>query len=239
MALQTTALTLPQGSSLTETAGVTLTFAIPGGSAWNLIASAFYATGTLALGTSTNPWNGCELANNAFLKGRNAANTADIVAAGINAANQVQLGDGTDAGVKIATKVATVGPVSAVNLGVPATVGSTGLLSGQSANIAATTLVASAPLAALYEVFVWIAVTQAATTSSTLPSVTITFSNGVSQTIAVTTTQTGNTTTTFAEGRATIRCAAGTTIQYATTGYVSSGATPMQYEVYVVAEVKQ
>src|SRR5579864_3835973 len=66
-------------------------------------------------------------------------------------------------------------------------------LTTQAANIAATNLVTGAA-AALYKITVYIVVTQAATTSSTLPSVVITWTdqnNNAAETFTLTPTNTG------------------------------------------------
>lgn len=110
-------------------------------------------------------------------------------------------------------------------------------LTAQAANIAATNLVAS-PTAGMYEIIIYIIVTQVATTSSTLPSVVITWTdkdNTTSQTITATATSGGNALTTFATARVTVSSSTAA-IQYSTTGYASSGATPMQYALHIRVE---
>lgn len=240
--MASTFLSLPLGSQITEGAGVTLTLQIPPiptGAGITIAAGSIAPIGSLQLGTSAAPWNGLALLNNAYVKARNQANNADITIAGLNTANQVQLGDGTDSGIIIPSKFAKLGSVPAVGAGLPVLVGTTGLLAGQAADLGATNLVAAAPASALYRIMAWIAVTQAATTSSTLPSIVIGFNNGVAQTLALTATNNGNTTTTIAQAVAVIRAASASAITYSTTGYASSGATPMQYEAWVTAEAIQ
>lgn len=110
----------------------------------------------------------------------------------------------------------------------------------QTANIAASTLYAvPTGYNGMYRVMAWIIVTTAATTSSTLPKVQIIFSdydNNVSQTMDLTVTNPGNTTTTWESGSAVIYVKDGTTIQYATAGYASSGGTSLNYAVHIRIE---
>ena len=111
----------------------------------------------------------------------------------------------------------------------------------QAANIGATTLYAvPAAGAGLYRVSAYIIVTQAATSSSTLPSVVLTFydlANLTQQTYTlVPGNPTGNTLTTLASGDFVMAAEALTDIQYATINYASSGATPMQYALHLRVE---
>lgn len=113
-------------------------------------------------------------------------------------------------------------------------VGTTGHLTAQSADVAANTLVASVA-EGMYEVCAHVAVTRAATSSSTLPSVVVGYDNGVGQAVTLSATAAGNTTTTVGRGCSTIVTAQGTAITYATTGYASSGATSMQFDFWLTA----
>lgn len=127
----------------------------------------------------------------------------------------------------------------------------------QAANISATTLYAvPAAGAGLYRVSCYVVVTQAASTSSTMPNCQITWtdndSNTANTTVSVTPTSTGNTvgttnstacpatcTSTFPAsqtGGILIDARASTNIQYATAGYASTGGTVMQYAVHVRLE---
>lgn len=117
----------------------------------------------------------------------------------------------------------------------PTCLGSTGLLTAQAANITTTNIpgASSAPASGVYLACAWAAVTQAATTSSTLPNVTIGFSNGTAQTVTLTSTSAGNTVNTFQQACTPIRVGGQTAITYATGSYASTGATPMQYELWV------
>jgi hypothetical protein len=108
----------------------------------------------------------------------------------------------------------------------------------QGANIAATNLVAS-PAAGVYRVSIYIIVTRAATSSSTMPSVAITWTDkdsGVSQSITATATSGGNTTTTYATATVVLDAQAAAAIQYSTSGFATSGLTSMQYALHVRVE---
>ena len=86
----------------------------------------------------------------------------------------------------------------------------------------------------LFRFSCYLIVTQAATVSSTLPSCSIAFidaDNSLAQTAQAAATNTGNTTSTFSQGSVIVRVKTGTTPTFSTAGYVSSGATPMQYTV--------
>lgn len=114
-------------------------------------------------------------------------------------------------------------------------------LSAQAANISATDLVASADVVGgIYRVTVYIIVSQAATTSSTLPSVTISWTGGDSvtaQSVTVTAASpSGNVLTTLYQGSIVLNSAAAAAIQYATSSYASSGGTPMQYALHLRVE---
>jgi hypothetical protein len=111
-------------------------------------------------------------------------------------------------------------------------------LTSQAANVGATTLWA-VPVTGYFRIQLSIKRTQIATTSSTLPSVTITWSDGDNSAAATTTPIATNATNTLVgavSSEITIYAKAGTNIQYSTTGYVSSGATPMQYALRIRIE---
>jgi len=112
----------------------------------------------------------------------------------------------------------------------------------QGANIAPATLInaPSGPFApALFRVTAYIIVTQAATTSSTLPSVVLTWTdrdNNTAQTFTLTPTNAGNLLTTLQQASMVISPKAVTNINYSTTGYASVGGTSMQYAVHIRVE---
>jgi hypothetical protein len=117
-------------------------------------------------------------------------------------------------------------------------------LTVQAADVGATTLVTPGANG-FYRFECFIVITQAATTSSTLPSCEVIYTNesaGGSTTLKFTATATGNTlglagttdlAATVAGPLPVIYAKSGTAIQYATVGYASSGATPMQFSLHV------
>jgi hypothetical protein len=109
-------------------------------------------------------------------------------------------------------------------------------VTGNSTNIAATTILTTSA-AGFYEAQCYLVLTRAATTSSTLPNCVVGYTDADTttvQTIALSATVSGNTvgfTRSFATPQA-FYAASGTIIQYSTTGYLSSGATSMQYSIH-------
>ena len=122
-------------------------------------------------------------------------------------------------------------PVSAVKLpGVDST--------GNTANIAATNLLAS-PNNGLYRISAYIVVTVVDPTSSTLPSITLTWDdqdNGQPQSLTLTPTNAGNLLTTLQEATAVLSTGTGAAIQYSTTGYASNTPATMTYAVHFRVE---
>ena len=116
-------------------------------------------------------------------------------------------------------------------------------LVAQAAAVAATALLTPA-ITGMYSVEVYLKVTTAATTSSTLGAVTITYSDGtdsVAQSVVMLgqtqagvagTTNTGNATTSVLTGTLNVWAVAGTAIKYAI-AYVTSGTTTMKYEAHL------
>lgn len=110
-------------------------------------------------------------------------------------------------------------------------------LTAQAANIAPANLVPT-PTAGVYRITATIIVTQEASSTSTLPSVVITWqdqNNAATQTLTLTATSSGNLLTTF-ESAVTAISANTAAIQYSTTGYASSGGTSMQYALHIRIE---
>lgn len=106
----------------------------------------------------------------------------------------------------------------------------------QSANINATTIYAvPADGAGMYRVSAYAVVTQAATTSSTLPNVGVLWTDNDANVALsannVTPTNAANAPGAFGNGDVVISARANTNIQFQTSNYASSGATPMQYAV--------
>lgn len=120
----------------------------------------------------------------------------------------------------------------------------------QSADVTAQNLIASVPNAAVYRVSCELKITQAATISSTLPACFIGYTDADTSTVttkmitpnwaATTPSCSGSTTNTVGNscgGSAIITAKAGTAISYSTSGYASSGATPMQFTIRGRAEL--
>lgn len=111
-------------------------------------------------------------------------------------------------------------------------------LSAQAANIVSTPLFTPAANG-LYRFNCYTVVTQAATTSSTLPNCQVIWTDAetsISNTVNVTTTNTVNTVGAVGVGPANssmiINAKSGVAISYATASYASVGATPMQYAIH-------
>lgn len=114
-------------------------------------------------------------------------------------------------------------------------------VAAQAANITATTIYAvPAGGAGLYRVSAYAVETQAATTSSTLPNVGVLWTDSDSNVAlsanTVTPTNTANAAGAFGPGDIVISAKGGTNIQFQTSNYASSGATPMQYAVHLRVE---
>ena len=110
-------------------------------------------------------------------------------------------------------------------------------LTAQSAAITATALV-TASVASLWRVSYYAKVTTAASSSSTIGTITIGWTDGddfTAQT-AVSASSSANTTTTVLQGSVIVEAAAATAITYAM-AYASSGGTPMQYSLHLTAEL--
>ena len=122
-------------------------------------------------------------------------------------------------------------------------------LTAQTAAKAATTIL-TPTVTGFYRLLVYLKVTTAATTSSTLggsTGVVITYTDGTdsvaqsnvcalqTQAGAIAINNAGNTTATKLSGQMVIWAKAGVAIQYAI-GYTSSGATAMQYEAHLIIE---
>lgn len=110
-------------------------------------------------------------------------------------------------------------------------------LTAQSANVGATNLIAS-PTAGVYRISAYIIVTRAGGSSSTLPATVITWfdqQSAVAQSLTLTPTNNGNSTTTYQEAVGVISANTGA-IQYSTTGYVSTGSPSMQYALHIRIE---
>lgn len=125
--------------------------------------------------------------------------------------------------------------------GFPLMVAQPAALTAQAANIGTTAILSAAP-AGRYRATCTIILTQAATTSSTLPSCAISYTDATTSAAATgsgsstTTATTTNTVGYSTSATAYIDVKAGTTVSYFTSGYASSGATPMQFKAIVGLE---
>ena len=116
----------------------------------------------------------------------------------------------------------------------------------QAANITTTTLYAvPASGAGTYRMSAYVVITQAATTSSTLPAVNAVWTDNdtaVVETFPITATATGNTvglpnsSVPASMAPFVFSVKASTNIQYSTTNYASVGGTPMQYALHIKLE---
>lgn len=109
----------------------------------------------------------------------------------------------------------------------------------QATNIGSANLVAAASVTGgFYIVEIVINTTQAATTSSTRPIVTIGYTDADSNqatTVNVIGPDSHNSLTNPYYGRINLNAKVGVAITYSTTGYLSSGATAMQYALHIRA----
>lgn len=112
-------------------------------------------------------------------------------------------------------------------------------LLAQSADIVTDNILLSAEQA-VYRVSIYIIITQAATTSSTLPNVEVFWTdndNVTSQTFILTpASPSANDLNTYAQGSMVLNAQLGSSIQYDTTGYASSGGTSMEYALHIRLE---
>lgn len=111
-------------------------------------------------------------------------------------------------------------------------------LTGQAANVSSTSILASAP-AGTYRYACQTVVTQAATTSSALPSCQLIYTDPTTNTSIFTNAGGGSGGNAIGSnsafgGTADVKAAAA--VNYQTTSYASSGATPMQYKITLTLE---
>jgi hypothetical protein len=113
-----------------------------------------------------------------------------------------------------------------------------GALAAQAADVNQPTFYAVAD-SGMYRANCYVVVTQAATTSSTMPSCQVTYTeanSGAAVSDLITTTATNNLVGTHSGGAAVIQAQTGSNVGYTTSSYASSGATPMQYRVQMTLE---
>lgn len=196
---------------------------------------------TLARGTITanSPWSWTQTWNNGAITFQglllNITNTASAAASTLL---DLQVGGTSKFTVKVDGTLPSVAGLTTVGNGVPVMVATTGLLSGQTANIGVTNLLALAPVG-FYRACAFSAVTTAGGVSSTLPAVTIKFNNGVAQTQTLLASDSTNTTTTYKQACMVLQASAATAITYdagTTSGAYASSGTAMQYQLRVTLE---
>ena len=198
--------------------------------------SSTYARGTIVASapwTWTQTWNNGAVTFTAWLL--NVTNTASAAASKLL---DLQVGGSSKFTVKVDGTLPTVAGLTTAGNGVPVLVAATGLLSGQTANIAVTNLLASAPTG-FYRACAFSAVTTAGGVSSTLPAVTISFNNGVAQTATLLASDSTNTTATYKQACMVLQASAATAITYdagTTSGAYASSGTAMQYQLRVTLE---
>lgn len=111
-------------------------------------------------------------------------------------------------------------------------------LTAQAANISTTTIF-TPTASGLYRISAYMIVTQAATTSCVLPSLTIGWTdkdNATAQTDVLIASSTTNTLNNYQQASLIISAAASDVITYATGSYASVGTTPMQYALHIRIE---
>ena len=112
-------------------------------------------------------------------------------------------------------------------------------LTAQVANISATNLLTSLAASARFRISVYAVVTVVDGASSTLPSVTISWTdadNVTVQSVTVTPTNSGNLLTTLQSADLVISAAITTNVTYATAGYASGTPATMNYALHIVTE---
>jgi hypothetical protein len=110
-------------------------------------------------------------------------------------------------------------------------------LTGQTADVSTTTLVA-AP-SGFYRISAYIVVTTVDGASSTLPSVIVTWNdktNGQSQSFTLTPTNTGNHLTTLEQSDMIVSAGSSADLQFSTSGYTSGTPATMQFALHIRVE---
>ena len=110
-------------------------------------------------------------------------------------------------------------------------------LTAKTANVTTATLLTPSA-SGVYRVSAYLIVTTISSPGSTLPALTIGWTdpdNSTAQTLVLTPTNTGNALTTYQEATAVINAKTAVAITYATGSY-ASGGTPMQYSVHLRIE---
>jgi hypothetical protein len=214
-------------------AGVTATSLTNSG----LTAKSFVYSGVGGLMSSTAaPTNGQLLIG--------STGNAPVAATLTGTANQITFTNGAGSiTASIPNTFSIPGTVSSVNgfstagNGVPVLVAKYDA-TAQQANISTSTVTYSVPSTGtgIYRIYVYSVVTQAATTSSTAPNVECFFTDNdtnVTETMFLGNTSTANTVGTYTQSGGTMYPKPSTNITCGTSGYGSSGATPMQFSLHI------
>jgi hypothetical protein len=199
---------------------------------------------TIHIGNTTGDWatitGPATAANFVQLAGAAAGNQVAVNAAGSDTNINLQLSPKGTGTISTNAVIGNYNTIATVGNGVPAEYAQANL-AAQAANIAATTIYAvPANGAGMYRISCYTSVTQAATTSSTLPNIGILWTDNDSgvalSAVNVTPTNTANALGAFSNGSIIVYAKASTNIQYQTSNYASSGATAMQYGVHIKVE---
>lgn len=161
--------------------------------------------------------------------------TGSFALGGVNATLMVGGSAGTPGQVLTSTGNATTPSWSDAPL--PKVVGGASA-TAQSANVNTPNFYAVA-IGGMYRVSTFIVITRAATTSATMPSVSVGYTeaaSGANVQDIVSLSSVANTVGSHSGGTAVIQCQQGSNISYLTSNYASSGATSMQYRVDVIVE---
>jgi hypothetical protein len=219
-------------------------------------------SGTVAAGQLPNPstttLGGIEAINAVTHKWINAISNSGVPSLSQPAAADLSDGTtGSGGAVVLATSPTITTPTVSGNLnltgklaqynGVNTAANGTSIIYGAvdstnlSANVSATTIYAvPSGGTGFYRIDGTVIVTTPATTSSTMPGVTMTWTDGdnnTAQSFTFIVSNSTNTLTTFAQATMRFWVKGGTNIQYSTTGYASSGATAMKYALHLRLEL--
>lgn len=198
------------------------------------------ASGTIGLGTTVSNTSALLAIGGLGIGGAAAvANGINIPNSGVLQFSGTTTLTGSSTAWQLAVPFTKYNNVTLVKVGVAYEVANSDLTT-QAADVGSTTLYAvPASGAGMYRLSLWEGVTQAASVSSTLPALTVAWtdaSNSTGQTIGLTSNKTGNTLTTNSTNHFVFRAKASTNITFSTTGYASAGGTPMQFEVRIILE---
>jgi len=195
-------------------------------------------TGTVPLGTGVGEQIALWSATNTLIGSAEFTFTeGDLYLTNGMFANYIEVaGTGTFAGLVLNGKATTYNSVATVSNGIPSELATVDL-TAQTAAIGTTTLYAvPATGAGMYRISYTAKVTTAASTSSTLGVLTVGYTDADATTPTIVgATNTGNTTTSLVQDTVIVYAKASTNITYAM-GYITSGATPMAYNLHIKCE---